>query len=98
MRHNLFISYDLNSPGQKYDLVANKIKALGSWAKVQKSYWYLNTTCTAEKVAKAVWAVMDSNDSLIVVDTASNDAYWFNLAPETSQFIQRHWAEKSHAA
>lgn len=98
MQRNLFISYDLNAPGQKYDLVANKIKALGSWAKVQKSFWYLNTSNTAEEVAKAIWSVMDSNDSLIVVDSTSNDAYWFNLSAEVSQFIQRNWAAKRHAA
>lgn len=34
MANNLFVSYDLHSPGQDYDKVADAIKSLGAWAKV----------------------------------------------------------------
>ncbi len=97
MSHNLFISYDLIAPGQKYDRVATKIKTLGNWAKVQKSFWYLSSNVSAKDAATAIWSVLDSNDSLIVVDTNTNDAYWYNLTPETAQFMQSHWASKSYA-
>ncbi|AYC33719.1 hypothetical protein D3880_15760 [Pseudomonas cavernae] len=97
MPHNLFISYDLIAPGQKYDRVAAKIKTLGNWAKVQKSFWYLSTNLSAKDAASAIWSVLDSNDSLIVVDASANDAYWYNLTPESAQFIQRHWESKNYA-
>lgn len=91
MANNLFISYDLNSPRQDYEAVIEEIKYLGSWAKVQKSYWYVNTNSSAEEAAKKVWAKMDNNDSLIVVDTTNNDAYWFGLSDEVGKHIQDQW-------
>ncbi len=47
--NNLFISYDLNVPGQRYDQVIEAIKKLGNWAKVQKSFWYVSSSLSAEE-------------------------------------------------
>lgn len=94
MANNLFISYDLNSPGQGYDEVFNAIKSLGNWAKVQKSFWYVSSTYSAEQAAEIVWAKMDRNDSLIVIDASSNDASWYNLPREVSNYIQENWKHR----
>lgn len=91
MANNLFISYDLSYPGQHYERVSDAIQKLGSWAKVQKSFWYINSPHSAEYVAKQIWASMDSNDSLIVVDASNNDAYWYNLNSDVSQYLQSQW-------
>ena len=91
MANNLFVSHDLMIPGQGYDKVAAAIKSLGNWAKVQLSFWYVNSGYSASKVAEIVWDAMDSNDSLAVVDSTNNDAAWYNLKPEVSKFIQEHW-------
>jgi hypothetical protein len=92
MANNLFISYDLFNPGQKYEEVAGAIQSLGPWAKVQKSFWYVKSNFSAEQVAAKVWAVMDGNDSLIVVDTGNSEARWYNLAPEVAELIQSQWS------
>ncbi len=34
MANNIFISYDLKSPGQDYSKIISEIKTLGPWAKV----------------------------------------------------------------
>lgn len=91
MSNNLIISYDLNSPGQDYSKVIDKIKTLGNWAKLQKSLWYVNSNLSSKEAASAVWAVMDNNDSLIVIDSTNNDANWYNLSPEVSSYIQEQW-------
>jgi hypothetical protein len=91
LANNLFVSYDLYSLGQNYDKVIEVIKSKGNWAKVQKSLWYLKTVLSAQSVAEAVWAVMDTNDSLIVIDTTNNSAAWHNLNPEVSKFLQENW-------
>jgi hypothetical protein len=91
MPNNLFISYDLFVPGQGYDKVAAAIKSLGNWAKVQMSFWYVNSNHLASDAAGIVWAALDANDSLIVVDTTNNNAAWYNLNPEVSKFLQDHW-------
>lgn len=91
MASNLFVSYDLNKPGQNYEAVIAEIKRHGGWAKVHYSLFYLNSNETAEQVAKAVWAKMDSTDSLLVVDATNNTAFWYNLTPEVSNYLREHW-------
>jgi hypothetical protein len=91
MANNLFISYDLNSPHQDYNSVIEEIKSLGDWASIQKSVWYVNSTLTAEQAAGKVRSKMDSNDSLLVVDSVNNDAYWFNISEEITKHIQKYW-------
>jgi len=91
MANNLFVSYDLYNPGQDYEKVIEAIKSLGNWAKVQKSFWYVKSNYTASDAVKVVWAAMDANDSLIVVDATNNNASWQNLTPEVSKFIKDHW-------
>ncbi|HCS65911.1 MAG TPA: hypothetical protein DIW64_18615 [Cellvibrio sp.] len=97
MPNNIFISYDLNSPDQNYARVIERIKTLGNWANVQKSHWFLATNHSHQYIAEKVWEVMDSNDSLIVVNATSNDAYWYNLSPEVAKFIQERWNSRSIA-
>lgn len=91
MKNNLFISYDLNSPGQDYTSVINKIQSLGAWAKVQKSHFYVNCNLSAEQACNQIHSVMDANDTLLVIDAANNDAFWFNMADEAAKHIQNHW-------
>lgn len=91
MANNLFISYDLNSPGQYYEKVFDAIKALGNYAKIQKSFWYVNSHLTAEQAFDRVWAKMDRNDSLIVVDATNNSARWEGVPKNVSDFIISEW-------
>ena len=92
MANNLFISYDLNSPGQDYSSVIEEIKSLGNWAKIQKSFWYVNSTLTASQAVDRIWAKMDGNDSLIVVDAKNDNAAWQGLSDEVANFIKNKWS------
>lgn len=91
MGNNVHVSYDLNAPDKNYERVISKIKTLGAWAKIHKSFWYLDTQISAQKIAEAVWSVMDANDSLYVVDASTNTAYWYNIPADSSKFIQERW-------
>lgn len=91
MANNLFVSYDLHEPGKNYEAVIEAIKALGNWAKAHYSLWYVKSDLTAKQVAEHVRATMDANDKLLVIDTTNNDAYWYNLDQEVSDFIQQNW-------
>ncbi|MGM4896436.1 hypothetical protein [Tardiphaga sp. 839_C3_N1_4] len=71
MPYNLFIAYDLDVPGQNYDAVHERIKSLGRWYHAQQSLFYVHTTMTPQQAHAYVWAVMDANDKLIVVDATS---------------------------
>ena len=98
MANNLIVSYDLINPGQRYDKVIAAIKRQGTWAKVHYSLFYLDTSKSAEAVADAIWAAMDANDRLIVVDASNNAAYWYNLPSDVSSFLKEHWRSQSYAA
>lgn len=91
LSNNLFISYDLNAPGQNYERVIAAIKSTGNWAKAQKSFWYVSSELTAEQVLARVWAVMDPTDSLIVINVTRQNAAWQNLSPMVGDHIQTHW-------
>ncbi len=91
MANNLIVSYDLYNPGQDYSKVIEAIKGLGSWAKIHKSVWYVNSNYSASQAVDKVWAAMDSNDSLFVVDATSNNAAWQNLSAEVSNYIRDQW-------
>lgn len=89
--HNLFISYDLHDPGKNYTVVIEKIKSLGNWAKPNLSYWFVDSRLNAQQAANAVWTVMDANDKLVVVDTKTNEACWYNLDKSVVTHIQQFW-------
>lgn len=88
--NNLFISYDLHAPHKNYERVIAKIKSLGG-VPVLKSMWYVRSHQTCEAIAKEVWASMDADDSLVVVDSTTNNAYWYNLSPSLSKYLQDNW-------
>ena len=97
MANNIHISYDLNSPGQDYTRVIDKIKSLGGWAKIHKSFWFVSTDLSASQVCSAVWSVMDSSDSLYVVDALKNEAAWQNVSPAASEYIKGKWSSRAFA-
>lgn len=91
MANNLHISYDLNSPGQDYTKVIEAIKSLGSWAKIHKSFWYVNSNKTCTQAADIIWKTMDENDQLYVVDASNNSASFQNLSKEVTDHIKDQW-------
>lgn len=91
MAYNLTISYDLKSPGRNYDAVSAKIKELGSWAKVNESYWYVSSEFTASQARDRILSALDVNDSLCVVSATQNQAAWHNLSSEVANFLKQHW-------
>lgn len=91
MTNNLFITYDLNTPGKDYNSVIDVIKSLGNWVKVQSSVWYVNSPFTCEQAAEHVLKAMDTNDSLLIVDASNNDAAWYNIASHAPEHITANW-------
>jgi len=91
MSNNLFISYDLNSPNQDYNTVIEVIKSLGAWASVHKSVWYVKSDKSAEEALNIIKEKVDANDSVLVIDTNNNAAFWVNLSDEVTKHIKAQW-------
>jgi hypothetical protein len=65
----LMIGYDLDEPGQNYEAVSDAIKSLSStWWHRLDSTWLVKTTLNATQARDRIWAVMDSNDELLVIN------------------------------
>jgi cytochrome c556 len=93
MANNLVVSYDLNNPGQNYEKVIAAVKCLGSWAKVHKSVCYVSSTYNATQAVDKLWAVMDANDSVFVVDANNQNAAWQSLSAEVANHIREQWLQ-----
>lgn len=91
MANNLHISYDLRDPGQNYDKVIERIKQLGSWAKIHYSFWYVNSASTASQAVDFLTPVLDANDRVYVVDATNNVAAWNSLPADVDAAIKREW-------
>jgi hypothetical protein len=97
MANNLHISYDLKEPGKNYDRVISAIKSLGSWAKIHYSFWYVQCDLSAAQVRDALIRVIDTNDSVYVVDATNNNAAWHNISSSASDFIRERWQTRTAA-
>ena len=91
MAYNLFVAYDLDKPGQNYDAVHERIKSLGRWYHAQQSLFYVNTNLTSKETYDAVFAVMDTNDKLMVVEATG--AWMYPAPPDDIEAINRVWFE-----
>lgn len=91
MANNLHVSYDLINPGQNYEKVIERVKQLGTWAKVHQSYWYVNSSRTASQAVDYIKPVLDANDKVYVVDATNNNAAWNVLPANVSQLIRDQW-------
>lgn len=89
--NNLFVSYDLNSPGQDYKAAFAAIEALGSAVRIQKSFWFVKSTLTAQQAVQRLWPHFDRNDSLFVVDATNKSAAWQGLTDAPAKWIQQNW-------
>ncbi|WP_349551311.1 hypothetical protein [Leuconostoc pseudomesenteroides] len=67
------ISYDLHSPGQKYeDLKKIIIGFNGASIKILESTWLVRTDLTPEEMVNKIRSVVDTNDSLFVSEITNN--------------------------
>lgn len=93
MANNLHISYDLITPGQNYEAVIARIKELGptTWAKIHKSYWYVDSIYTPSQAVDHIKQSLDANDQVYVVDATNNVAAWNSLPQDVANLIQDRW-------
>lgn len=72
----LLISYDLNTPGQKYDALYEEIKKAGTWWHHLDSTWIISTSASPEEWQRRLRQHMDDNDNLLVIEICNNYNGW----------------------
>lgn len=83
------VTYDLvgtEETSADYTRLIERIKQYPNWGKVQKSVWLVQTKRTASQVFQDLWAYMDANDRLLVIEV-SGGAMWIN------EICDRSWLE-----
>ena len=75
------ISYDLRQPGRDYERLYAAIKAFGTWAHIDESFWAVVTTQSAVQVRDHLIQFVDSNDRVFVVKSGV-EAAWRNAICE----------------
>mgnify|MGYP003587497977 CR=1 FL=1 len=78
---NLFIAYDLMSPGQNYDAVRDAIRSLGQWHQFQYSLFYVSTPLSSQDAYNRVVVTMDQNDRLAVIDASGGGVTTWDRPP-----------------
>lgn len=89
MGHNLFIFYQLNAAN--ISDVERAVKSLGNTTPVFSGMWYVNASENAEEALKRISSWMTEKDHLLVVDSATNTALWYNLDETLAQRIRQNW-------
>lgn len=91
-QRNLFVCFELARPERGDDRIRETIESFGvSWARISKNVFYLHGELDAQVVGNKVWTAMNMDDKLVVIDSARNDARWYNIKPEISQFLINNW-------
>ena len=77
------ISYDLLKPIQNYTQLHNAIKAYGTWARVNESFWVVVTPNSAVQIRDYLSGFIDGNDRLFVIKSGT-EAAWKNVMCENT--------------
>lgn len=62
------ISYELQKPGQNYDVLYETIESAQSWCHPMTSHWFIRTEQSVQTWYEKLRKVMDQNDFIFVVD------------------------------
>lgn len=81
------ISYDLNSPGQKYQKISDTIESWNvSRIKPLESVWLVRTSMSAEQMRDSLkTSALDSNDLIFITEMGPDRSGW--LYNESWDFI-----------
>ena len=89
---NIFICFTLLHPEKGDEKVRETVEAFGCpWAKLSEGVFDMHGDHDAQFVGNKVWGALDMDDKLVIVDSTNNDARWFNVNPDISQFLMDNW-------
>jgi len=91
-QRNLFVCFELMRPERGDDRIRETVESFGvSWARISKNVFYMHGELDAQIVGNKIWSAMNMDDKLVVIDSSRNDARWYNIKPEISQFLINNW-------
>lgn len=85
------VTYDLHTPGQKYDCFMDKLDAYGTHWHMQLSAWIVDTKQSAEQIRDNLLTCLNKNDKIFVGKLAG-DASWSGTTKKGDQWIKNRLA------
>ena len=82
------IGYDLDTPGQNYEGLAEQIKSLGAWWHHLDSTWLVKSDLDQVAIRDRLKSVLDSNDELLVVNVSGDAAAWCGFDQRGSKWLR----------
>ena len=83
------VSYDLNSPGQDYSKLIEKIKAISNgYCNALKSFWIIGHPGNAKAIFAQLSPFIDKNDHLFVSELTRD--YWWILSKENADWFNQN--------
>lgn len=83
------ISYDLISPGQKYDKIKDAIDKLSvNWCRPLESFYLVKSNYSSEHIFNTLHSLLDSNDLIFVIEVKNNKFGW--LHKDQWNYIDTH--------
>ncbi len=86
------ITYDLNSPGQKYNCIKERIESNFNWWKCLNNIFIIESSNSTAEIRDYLSSCIDSNDKLLVIKLAtgtSAEAAWSGLNKECSDWLKK---------
>lgn len=85
------ITYDLNSPGQRYKEVRDTIKetlATGGWCNYWESSFLIKSRYTPNEMLEKLKPYIDKDDRFLIIEVVNNKQGW--LEKEDWEFINKN--------
>lgn len=89
MNKVLIISYELTNPAVSHEPLVQRIKSLGSWARLTNSSYLLLTQYDPVQVRDHLCQVMHTGDK-IYVGVGSSPSAWTGMPNDVSQWIHQN--------
>ena len=81
------VSYDLRTPGKNYSDLIAALKTYSNWMHALDSFWVIRSALTAVQVRDQLARHIDTNDKLIVVQSAHVGA-WNGFTAQNTEWLK----------
>lgn len=86
----LMVGHDLNTPGQDYGPLIEKLKSYGRWWHCLDSTWFVVASLTPTQLRDALKPLIDKNDELLVLDATGDAAAWQGFDENCSDWLKKN--------
>jgi hypothetical protein len=82
------VGFDLDTPGQNYRGISQRLKDLGTWWHNLDSTWLVKSDMTVVQLRDYLRPLMDTTDKVFVVDVTARAAAWSGFSEQASAWIK----------